>query len=285
MIGKYLPSIEEISATIQNWSVSIIGINEDKYGHQLMALVGSGTFIKINSTFGILTAQHVLPLLSDNYESLGLLLIERRHCYKKPLQYFILKEIAIPNILEEGPDLGFIQIPIEIVREIKPYKSFFDLSSDCEYLLANPPPIKFGVWYVSGTPDEYSSRDLTIKIPAMKFRPFCWLCEVNEPYMKNDYDYIESTVYYDQGELLPNSFGGISGGGLWQVLVEKKSESELCPKRFLFSGIVFYQSKIEINRRIIKCHGRISIYKKIFEYFGVYPPNPRLQPTWPSARG
>ncbi len=266
MIDKYYSSLEQISLPIQSWSVSLIGINHDQAGNQLMSLCGSGTLIKINSIFGILTANHVLELLQENYESLGLLLIEGRHCFNQPLQYFTLEKIAVPIIEDEGPDLGFIRTPIEIAREIMPYKGFFDLSSDREFLLNQPPVLNDGIWYVSGTPDEYTSRDISAKRPAIKLRPFCWVCEAIRIYKKEAYDYIETEVYYNQGEKLPSSFGGISGGGLWQVLVEKKSEEELISKRYLFSGVVFYQSSISDDRRVIKCHGRESIYTKLFEY-------------------
>jgi hypothetical protein len=168
---------------------------------------------------------------------------------------------------DQGPDLGFINIPIEIVREIKPYKSFFDITSDRDELLKNPPLLKAGVWFVNGTPDEYTTRDLTYERPAIILRPYCWLCEANRTYIIDQYDYIEADVFYDQGEQLPLSFGGISGGGLWQVIVEKKGNNELVPIRFFFSGIAFYQSSIDDNRRYIKCHGRTSIYDKLIEHF------------------
>ena len=59
--------------------------------------------------------------------------------------------------------------------------------------------------------------------------------------------------------MIPESFGGMSGGGLWHVV-----PSESAPTgefKLELEGVAFYQSAPTDGRRVIRCHGRQSIYR------------------------
>jgi hypothetical protein len=268
MIEQFHHSLEIIGYTIINWSSSLVKITTDKNGNEKMDLIGSGTFIKINTVQGILTANHVIDLLSDKSDKVGLILVEGRHRYVIQRYHIDLLHIAIPTNEEDGPDLAFIKIPPEIAREISHYKGFINLSADRDEILSKPPLLNEGIWFVSGTPNEFTMEGPKIERPSKIFRPFCWTCEANRTYKKGDYDYIEADVHYDRGENLPISFGGISGGGLWQVIVQKKGKDELIPLKFILSGVAYYQSKLSDNLRFVKFHGRESIYLNLFTKLG-----------------
>lgn len=65
---------------------------------------------------------------------------------------------------------------------------------------------------------------------------------------------------------LPKNFGGISGGGLWQILLKDSSVDKFEPTCYILSGLAFYQSELKANKRLIRCHGRQSIYKNVYEF-------------------
>jgi hypothetical protein len=74
---------------------------------------------------------------------------------------------------------------------------------------------------------------------------------------------IFETLYNEHYEG-PQSFAGYSGGGLWQLLVNKEAEGFRVTD-FLLSGVAFHQShKIQRQSgeivREITCHGRLSLY-------------------------
>ena len=65
---------------------------------------------------------------------------------------------------------------------------------------------------------------------------------------------------------VPSSFGGVSGGGLWEVgLSMEKSRAISWDGRRRFRGVVFWQSAISDGRRVIRCHGPQSIFEKVWE--------------------
>ena len=82
-------------------------------------------------------------------------------------------------------------------------------------------------------------------------------------YEKDGYDYIELDVEYKDTEDLPISFGGISGGGAWQVVLRGPSVEQLQPARYLYRGVPIYQSKLINRKRTVTCHGRRSIYNSL----------------------
>jgi hypothetical protein len=60
----------------------------------------------------------------------------------------------------------------------------------------------------------------------------------------------------------PESFGGYSGGGLWQNLIEEK-DGQIHWTRSLLSGVAFHQSRFKDNRNIVRFSGRRCIYEDL----------------------
>ena len=88
---------------------------------------------------------------------------------------------------------------------------------------------------------------------------------VEREYTSKGYDYLEIVAKYKLGRDLPISFWGTSGGGLWQVQLLESAKRELEIKEMILSGVAFYQFEKNDNRRIIKCHGRQSVYKTVYD--------------------
>ena len=79
-----------------------------------------------------------------------------------------------------------------------------------------------------------------------------------------DFDYLDFPAEYDENYEGPESFGGYSGGSLWHILANWKDD-KIIVKDCILSGVAFWQSELIDSQRIIKCHGRKSIYQNLID--------------------
>jgi hypothetical protein len=96
------------------------------------------------------------------------------------------------------------------------------------------------------------------------FLKFCGFGGISNYSVSNEFDYFDFDVFYNERTQSPHSFGGVSGGGLWQVLIAQDENGQVLLKETILSGVAFYQSPLVDKKRIIKCHGRQSIYKQAY---------------------
>jgi hypothetical protein len=87
---------------------------------------------------------------------------------------------------------------------------------------------------------------------------------IDAAWIDNEYDYLEFPVRYNESIDVPESFGGCSGGGLWQVRLILK-DGTITHERPILSGVAFYQTDLVDNQRTILCHGRVSIYRHVID--------------------
>lgn len=89
---------------------------------------------------------------------------------------------------------------------------------------------------------------------------------VSREYVVGKYDYFDYPMKFARASQ-PRDYGGTSGGGLWQVRLEKKgADGEVRPVNVpIFSGVAFYQGPIESNQSALKCRGRRSVYDVAYE--------------------
>ncbi len=62
---------------------------------------------------------------------------------------------------------------------------------------------------------------------------------------------------------LPRNFGGVSGGGLWRVLLYCSPETDEIDWKMSLHGVAYYQLPIVDKHRDIRCHGPVSIHRVI----------------------
>lgn len=79
-----------------------------------------------------------------------------------------------------------------------------------------------------------------------------------------DYDYFEFSVDKEKRSLAPRSWGGMSGGGVWQVSL-KRGGDNLVHKAPLLSGVAFYQQPTTETSCGVKCHGIRSVYLAAYD--------------------
>jgi hypothetical protein len=80
-----------------------------------------------------------------------------------------------------------------------------------------------------------------------------------------DHDYFDFPVSYEARPVAPVSWGGMSGGGLWQVPLKQEGNSlrHLSP---LLSGILFYQQPTSETECGVRAHGRRSVYEVAYRH-------------------
>jgi len=236
--------------------------------------LGSGTLIRCGERLGILTAHHVvhrptppLDFSPSSSQELQLVIMGPKHEFKIPAKYINEIEIGVPNLDKEGPDLTFLEFPsMDKIGSLRAIKSFWNLDHDTENRLASTANDS-GVWAITGLPNEWekiqkeSEQKMTI---YSKFNSFFGFAISDRRYKSNDFDFVDIPVYYGGRDTPPNSFGGVSGGGLWKIKIgQSQGESKLIYKNPIFCGVPFYQQEIEDGNLLIRCHYAESIYKKV----------------------
>ena len=86
---------------------------------------------------------------------------------------------------------------------------------------------------------------------------------VTREYTQDGFDYLEFLAHYNAGYEGPDRFGGCSGGGLWHIFFEREATGEIIVKEKILSGVIFHQSKLKDDKRIVTCHGRKSVYQQV----------------------
>ena len=255
---------EDAAKGISDFVIGFVRTSETESG-QDAELAGSGTLIQIDDTHGILTAYHVLDYLRNTNE-IGLILATRFEpsLHRFTLRAEVLRPLKIAQGHEpvEGPDLGLLILPEVDVGSLKARKSFYNLSHHRERILDNPPAHNEGLWFLCGFAGELTSEQLPERGYARVkvFEGACGVGWVDREYCVGDFDYLEFEARYGGVNEPPQSFGGFSGAGLWQVTLVRTPEGTLKAKELLLSGVAFYQSTRTEERRVIKCHGRRSVY-------------------------
>ena len=218
--------LEASMRIIANYTVGFLRIESGGQGKNLV-LLGSGTLITVNGIHVILTAHHVVEVLPSTGE-LGLVYSERLSHGMIATDGLRYIRIARGTVDSEGPDLGAIILSPPIASSLEALKSFHNLDRNRTMLLTDPPAIADGMWVVQGFIAERTKEELNFehRVKTVRFFELSSSGSV-KPYTIGDYDYFELPIKYSTHGSLPKSYGGTSGGGLWQVrLVRKGSNGE-----------------------------------------------------------
>ncbi len=237
-------------------------------------LLGSGTLVSIDSTRAILTADHVLEKLP---QTVGLIFPTRfdnspQAAPRLPaiisVDYLEKKRIGRGEQEADGPDLGILVLPRPIVSQhIPSTKTFYNLSKRRTRVEETPWPINRGIWALVGAPGEWTEDAVPEAgfARVKKCRGIMGVGGVDKEYERGGFDYLEFVANYNTGYEGPNRFGGCSGGGLWHMRWSRTERGRLIIKDTLLSGVAFYQSDCIDDKRIIRCHGRKSIYQRVID--------------------
>jgi hypothetical protein len=262
--------LEEASNELADYQVGFVILYKNAAPEDAL-LAGSGTLVEIDGTYAILTADHVIENLPQKGE-VGLILPTRfpAQAHRAVIEIEFSNKITVSRgaIEAEGPDLAFLTIPQPFVGTIKAKKTFYNLCKRRSRILKRQSSINEGVWLITGMVEE-----LTSEIPPERgyervkvFRGICGAGIIGREYRKDGFDYLEFEAKYNENYEGPQSYKGYSGGGLWQLIIDKSKDGVFQIKEKILSGVVFYQSPITGIIRSIKCHGRLSIYDAAIDH-------------------
>ena len=259
----------QMSNAVQSHATPIVRYTKDSDGKEVVELKGSGTFITASGQFAILTAAHVVEELKKKRPfSLAVYVQEGEHKHLVGSDMLELKIIAQGEEKAAGPDLGLIMLHEAAIGWIKASRTFYDLDAGAAQIeRVNSSSDELYVYAICGAPDLFKA-DLPSERGYAGVRQYTQLClfgSVGLPYVAGDYDYCEVEVDYSKGGRLPESFGGVSGGGLWAVPLTEKEGGGIETGHPMLRGVAFYQTEKEGSVRKIRCHGPAGIYGQVRE--------------------
>ena len=256
--------LEDITDHLNNYSVSFYVFSNELTPR--FSPIGSGTLVEVEGTHHILTAAHVWHQTKDA-QQICLALTDYLLAFTMPRDSICAKELWNSGNAEWGPDLALLKLALPFVSRIAAHKSFVNLAQQRATLAAHPPAKENGLWAVTGLVGEFSKvqphpEARTIEVNAQE-RAF--FSGVPQTHQGDGYDYLDLSAKLELPGV-PSSFGGGSGGGLWEVdLSTTKSGKISWDGRPHFRGVAFWQSADSDGRRVIRCHGPRSIFERAWD--------------------
>ena len=259
----------DIGTELQHYLAPIFGLT-DANQRDPLRLVGSGTFVKIDSTYSILTAAHVWDA-TERFHAIGLALTAYESCFSIPRDMISVRRLRDRTSDEFGPDLALLKIPDALVARILAHKSVLDLSRQRGIFCTEPSELDSGIWAVTGMAEGLSEvrarpEEHTFEADVHGRAFFCGIQHIHE---RNGYDYLDAGADMMTAGI-PQSFGGVSGAGLWQIplLLDKEGQISWNRKKN-FRGVAFWESAIQEGRRVIRCHGPKSLFERAWKEWGL----------------
>jgi hypothetical protein len=262
-LGDLPPSlIDSIRESLQFYTVAFIrtDVPVDETG-----LLGSGTLIRANGKYAILTADHVVQNLPKT-DRLGLLLEKTPEPHTIDSRGTARVQIARASNSVTGPDLGAIVLAEPIGSSIAAKRSFYNLDTRRERMLTDRPDIRDGVWIAQGFLEERSHvlRADDGRGVTKRFYNFSGVGGPEPIDSDGRFDYFDFPVVDEEAKHDPASWGGMSGGGLWQIPL-RRDGGRVVPQSPLLSGVAFFQHPTNERTCGIRCHGPASVYQMAYE--------------------
>lgn len=260
--------VREAKTLMINYSVFLLAWRTID-GKEHEELIGSGTLVSCGTSFGIITANHVItsPSLYCNTDKIGLVTREASH--RVIFQKNLLTEISVGKPLPNTnkPDLAFIRLPQGGIGSLKAHKSFLNLDTWHNKIDKIRMPRETGLWFLFGSP--ISSRGIKEQIESSRTkRIYPGVAALGGPpdfFEEDEYDYLLIEVDMPNATDKEKDFRGVSGGGVWRVILIDKGSGEISVGPHVFCGVAFYQTEIDNKRNLkIICHGQRSIYDKLY---------------------
>jgi hypothetical protein len=209
---------------------------------------GTGTFVKLDSMYGILTAAHVLKPMGAN-EVVGLV---RFPSVKPALQNFRLNVAHTERISNwnekdgDAPDIGFVSIPEIEGKDLEAKGAvFYNLRLAREYVASKPEHRMAKCYALVGVVGEWTEESSASPAEGRKviFGGLFGAAKNLKEFEENKTKLVEVEVDYAAGPKVPKSYGGVSGGALWELHVELDKDSKPIEVKKRLYGVAFRQSE------------------------------------------
>jgi hypothetical protein len=245
-----------------------------KFVNNSQELVGGGTFVQLGKTKGILTAGHALEKLPVAGQ-IGPVRFPR---IKPEFQNLRLQMDRTGRIMlwdkieEHAPDLGFLKLADYDAANIEALGGvFYNLAKERDFAPSSPSHRMSTAHAVVGIVDEWT-EEVSVDQPQSRKKIFGGLFGAVKTIRDFDEDgtqLVEIEVDYAQGPQISTSYGGVSGGALWQLHFELDAAKKLVrPLGKKLLGVAFRQSE---DHRLISCNGTPSIDNLVTEIAKQWP--------------
>lgn len=263
----------EVSRTLSPYCVALARMTGGD--GETFQVFGSGTLVVRDGKYGILTAHHCLHSRKLSRKvtvgQLGtdrLFFISKNGRTMSAAQFELTEEPLAPpkNEADEeaGPDLTFIRLhPGPALSWLKAVGSFWNLDRNVAALRN-----KFCVEriYIGnlGYPAHRHSvisrtkAEVRIDVTLMNGAGALRNEDVEQ---RGSWDFIKCPIDYRAYPKLPKHYDGMSGGGIWAVLMERKGD-QFEIRDFALLGVTYYQSAIRRGRCYLRGHYVRSIYQR-----------------------
>jgi len=267
-LGKFPQEFfRTIITEIKPYSTLLLGVKDTGRG-QILPFRASGTFVRSGNLFCILTANHFCSDLRG-CDYLGLVIHKEEHQFMIRRSDLHIIDVAVPAVQGRDPDISIIVIlSSEKLGTIgASQKTFYNLDRYRDGVLNDLWPAEKGVWVVVGYPEAKREEIYTpyaggLQLILLSQEMYAFGGLARESQLK-DFDLLELDVE-ESCENIPNTLVGISGGGIWQIpVIEQGSEIRFNPP--LLSGMAFSEERQAGSLKTVRCHGRMSLYRKVFE--------------------
>lgn len=260
--------ILDIVRQLGDYSVAIAQMTGDD--STSFRIMGSGVCVRRGNEYGVLTAYHVLHA-GPRPVALGKLGAERI--------YFLAKRGHSPNAaqseLEEiplgvplggygefGPDLTVIKLPAGPVRSsLLATSSFWPLDAKADQVLSN-----FGVDRAclihTGYPACKNEAAGQAQSPYSNLTLYAGTSGLLQEDIecRGEWDYVTTACNYRAFPDLPKSYGGMSGGGIWSIIMRRDASAALELHQFALVGVNFWETGLDLSEQRLRGHFVRSIY-------------------------
>lgn len=234
---------KEIAQLTSKYSVALVGY--DKFDKPVPNYIASGTFVKYNNIYGVITAKHVWEQFKRKVAKVSFCFSGKEH-----YTWELVAHINFYSTQDKDADICFLQLTNRILGTIKATAIFYPLSSE-NY--SNELELEKRMCISVGFPLSVQQPEIG-KLQLLKYSTHI----VNHKILNDNIDEIELAVdFYSQPDSFPKDFGGMSGGGVWSISLFKNEKEYFIKKNykdFLLVGVNYYQ-KIEngFPRSILAC--------------------------------
>jgi hypothetical protein len=230
------------------------------------ASLGSGTLIRFRNIIGVLTCAHVLEALVDE-EEIGIL------CF--PVRATQIQRLRLPMATTDrvavgarpwgasGPDLAFLRLPAPVVGDIESIATIVNGDFHRQNIVAGDPEGTMKLCAMAGVIDERTKPAIIEHIPKgiIATTPFEALLNVGHVFVDDEKaDRFRFQPIASEGVILPASYKGTSGGGLWKFYLARENFS-LVQARLI--GVAYWETPVGDELHIIG-HGQVGIYETLF---------------------
>lgn len=224
--------------------------------------LGSGTLVELNGVRGILTAAHVVETFSNRTE-IGLVRFGvGMKSQSLRVQVKLLDWIAIggEDSGESGPDIAFVHLPLDLHRSLAATNVFFSPQAHSAMMQQREAgyrqnQVRFAIGVLGAATEQV--KELNGSYGA-RFRVFEAVGEIEDRFQDGDLDRFTFRISYAAGEEAPSSYGGMSGGSLWQVM------DDVAPLHRALLGVLYREMDAdERGHRLLLGHGPGTIYGRL----------------------